>query len=128
MNESRNASAIFKRILLIILTFVYVVLFCYACSALKTANYKGFNLKHNIGNVFLSEDQNLVLVISSEDEASITSDKEEESGDYPIEIIDNVVFAIDEARNKKYVFVPVADNQIMWQNKNQILYKNEVSE
>ncbi len=123
--KRNSVATILKRILLFILIGIIATLFCYSCSAFKSVSNHTINLEKSVGSVFEAENQQTVLIFNTSSEALINTNYDNVSGLYNIEQKDNVLLLSKGSEEEKLIFLSLSNTEILWQNKDIILFKWE---
>ena len=130
MDEIQQQSGIvtlLKRVVLFLFSGLVTAAICYSCSAINTVSSYSLNINDVIGVVYETENQQSVLIVKSLSEATINTTYEELSGVYTLEQKANILFLTRNVKEseQKMVFVSMSEKEMLWQNKNLILYKWE---
>lgn len=127
IETNSSLSPIIRRIIVVSISLIVAVLFCYACNAYRSVSSFKLDIESVLGRAYTTEKQDIVLVFNAIDEASITTADQENSGTYLVHSLENVIFLTNgEGENaKKFAFIPLSEQEILWQTKNILLFQAE---
>lgn len=127
MNETIQKPALWKRLLITFLLFLITTTIFYSCSAIyRINNYHPVD-GELIGTLFENNSQDTVLVLDADDMATFVCIDESKNGLYVYNIDGNTIFLTNGSK-QQLVFIMLSENEMFYQNSNDILYKIELED
>ena len=127
MNETIQKPALWKRLLITFLLFLITTTIFYSCSAIYRINNYHPADGELIGTLFENNSQDTVLVLDADDMATFVCTDESKNGLYFYNIDGNAIFLTNGSK-QQLVFIMLSENEMFYQNSNDILYKIELED
>lgn len=133
MENEKRPAVFWKRFLALFIIFISTIFLAYSCSSIQAVSYN-MPISDLLGAIYESEDQNIVLLITSQTQAHLTTDDEELAGNWTMEKKDNLLVLIREVEDEETGelitgqetrFLAVSHEDLFWQNENIFLFRWE---